>query len=833
MKDRFHALKQTPAVLFAVLLLLFAAPFAEMNGVLPRIGPSLHAYAVCEEVIASGSCGKQGSVVNWTMYDDGSLILSGAGETEDYTGLTGGSALWNDPVRIVVEDGITKLGAYIFSDLRSITAVYLPSSLSALGNGAFENCSGITDVYYASSSENWASISKGNGNTSVIHANIHYDTEDIPAFGHVFDDWVDNVDDHIHTCNFCALEETADHEWIDDTIIKAATCKETGSKIVLCTVCGASRTESVAVNSANHADYGTRLENKADATCDKSGYTGDVVCNGCGAIVTKGEEIPVLPHDWDDWVDNGDDHIHSCNSCAAEETAPHVWNDGVITEKATCKETGSKIVFCTVCGATDTQTVDIDANNHADYGTHLENEAAATCTRAGYTGDTVCNGCGATLTNGQAIPSPGHDWSVWSDNGSVHVRTCGRCTKQETAAHNWNGGAVIKTATCKEQGAKQFDCTVCSKTKTEPIAFDPSNHADYGTHLENAAAATCTQTGYTGDTVCGGCGAVLIAGESISSLGHDWGAWSAFGDNHIRTCKRDPNHIQTAAHVWNNGTVTKQPTCKEPGSKKLTCTVCSAIITEAIAVDPNNHADYGTHLEHEKAAGCTENGYTGDKVCSGCGAILNSGKTISSLGHDWSAWSARGDCHMRICKRDANHTETAAHVWSSEVVLKKPTCKEQGTSLLLCATCGLSETKPTGVDLNNHADYGTHKEHVKNANCTEEGYTGDTVCNGCGSVISRGSAVPKNTSKHALTLVSATAATAEAEGNVQYYHCSLCGKNFSDSGGVNELTSVTTEALSAREADGVCKYCGERHTGVFGWLVKLIHSILALFGLKK
>lgn len=39
--------------------------------------------------------------------------------------------------------------------------------------------------------------------------------------------------------------------------------------------------------------------------------------------------------------------------------------------------------------------------------------------------------------------------------------------------------------------------------------------------LQNAAAATCTDPGYTGDTVCTECGETLQKGSSISALGHD------------------------------------------------------------------------------------------------------------------------------------------------------------------------------------------------------------------------------------------------------------------------------------------------------------------------
>ena len=107
---------------------------------------------------------------------------------------------------------------------------------------------------------------------------------------------------------------------------------------------------------------------------------------------------------------------------------------------------------------------------------------------------------------------------------------------------------------------------------------------------------------------------------------------------------------------------------------------------------------------------------------------------------------------------------------------------------------------------------------------------------------------------HTLSHVDAKAATTEAEGNVEYYHCTVCGKNFSDAAGTSELTKVTIDKLSKPDepttekqdepttqkqddsgssSKGNCPYCGGTHTGFFGWLIKLIHLILALFGLHK
>lgn len=55
--------------------------------------------------------------------------------------------------------------------------------------------------------------------------------------------------------------------------------------------------------------------------------------------------------------------------------------------------------------------------------------------------------------------------------------------------------------------------------------------------------------------------------------------------------------------------------------------------------------------------------------------------------------------------------------------------------------------------------------------------------------------------------------------------------HFSDYAIVDESKTVTPANDEPAPSGKVCKYCGETHTGPFGWLIKLIHSILALFGL--
>ena len=78
--------------------------------------------------------------------------------------------------------------------------------------------------------------------------------------------------------------------------------------------------------------------------------------------------------------------------------------------------------------------------------------------------------------------------------------------------------------------------------------------------------------------------------------------------------------------------------------------------------------------------------------------------------------------------------------------------------------------------------------------CGQEGL-GEYTCAICGETYTE--AIP--TTLHTLTFVEAAAATTEAEGHVEHYVCSVCGRLFSDEAGENEITaeSVVLDKLPA------------------------------------
>ena len=143
-------------------------------------------------------------------------------------------------------------------------------------------------------------------------------------------------------------------------------------------------------------------------------------------------------------------------------------------------------------------------------------------------------------------------------------------------------------------------------------------------------------------------------------------------------------------------------------------------------------------------------------------------------------------------------TVTHEHQWKTEVT-KVATCKEEGVKELTCTLCGEKKTETIAKNPSNHADYGTEVKGAKAATDTAKGYTGDTVCKGCGTVLEKGKEIPipdptTTIHTHTLTKTAAKAATCTEAGNVEYYTCSGCNKTFSDAEGTKEIKNVTVPA---------------------------------------
>lgn len=88
---------------------------------------------------------------------------------------------------------------------------------------------------------------------------------------------------------------------------------------MVCQVCNDEKKEEIPATG-----HSKRTRNKKNATCKEEGYTGDIYCSICDALLEKGTILSKLDHQW---------------------------SNGRITKKATYKTEGELTYHCTKCVA--------------------------------------------------------------------------------------------------------------------------------------------------------------------------------------------------------------------------------------------------------------------------------------------------------------------------------------------------------------------------------------------------------------------------------------------------------------------------------------------------
>ena len=336
--------------------------------------------------------------------------------------------------------------------------------------------------------------------------------------------------------------------------------------------------------------------------------------------------------------------------------------------------------------------------------------------------------------------------------------------------------------------------TVVSGTTptVEPTAEPTTTPVPSCTHPQTAVsgkkAATCTEAGYTGDTVCLKCGEIVAKGEVIPAKGHET----------VLQGKKDA-------------------TCTEAGyTGDYVCTVCGEVVAKGSEIAALGH---DTVLRNAKAATCEADGYTGDEVCKVCGETVKKGEVIKATGHDWddgtitkAATCTEDGVMTFVCKTDASHTKTevipaAGHTWGEWVQTKAPTETEEGVETRTCSVCGATETR--AIPVLTHVHQLVAVAEVP-ADCENAGTEAYWKCSGCGRLFS--DAEGKNEIEapvaiaakgHTLVAVPEVPATEDKDGTEAYWKCEVCGKLFSDAEGKNEIAApVVIPATGHKACDG-------------------------------
>lgn len=100
------------------------------------------------QLLAQGACG---DATNWAFYADGTLVISGEGSTWDClntdTDEVGWRTLYKHQItRVVVEDGVRRLGDWVLSECSQLSEVDFGSTMQQMGYGVFYRCKALEHV---------------------------------------------------------------------------------------------------------------------------------------------------------------------------------------------------------------------------------------------------------------------------------------------------------------------------------------------------------------------------------------------------------------------------------------------------------------------------------------------------------------------------------------------------------------------------------------------------------------------------------------------------------------------------------------------------------------
>lgn len=333
----------------------------------------------------------------WVLDKDNKILyLSGDGvtnaSTPDYPSAEEGPfAGRSDVTRIVIEEDVAYVGAYVFANMTAVDTIEIQSNLlkseNSINTNAFSGDTGIRNVQ---------------GDSEVLSTNTLINAVKV-GVGVFTGDWLSVVTNIIKTGSDVVTDDnTLNDESVDAMVNDYIMSGETlflGDMDDVIEGYEERMANPCYTNNAFNHSYNEQIT--AQPTCTENG-TDTFTCSVCGDVYVV--DIPALGH---------------------------TYVEDVFLEP-TCTRRGVMEEYCTVCG--DSSFAPIPALGHTVV---TVESIAPTCTSIGYSEGSYCSVCGETLVEVNEVAMLPHDYAYTYDSLSdSYSAACNNCSDTVTEFEN-------------------------------------------------------------------------------------------------------------------------------------------------------------------------------------------------------------------------------------------------------------------------------------------------------------------------------------------------------------------------------------------------------------